>query len=130
MSREAVEFVQQLWVKFGETGEPDFSALDGEIEVHDHDLPDAPVQRGHDGFVRWMENWGSAWAQYTMEPEEFIDAGDRVVVVIRMTATGSGSGMTLERRDALVYELRDQKVVRLDYFNSREEALEAAGLNQ
>jgi ketosteroid isomerase-like protein len=75
-----------------------------------------------------MENWGGAWQDYTMEPEEFIDAGDRVVVVIRMIATGKGSGVTLERRDALVYELRHRKVVRLDYSNNRDEALAAAGL--
>src|SRR4051812_28311666 len=119
MSQEDLEYIRQTWVKLGETGEPDLSALDPEVEVHDHDLPDAPVEHGPDGVVRWMENWASAWDEYSMEPEEFIDAGNRVVVVIRMKATGKGSGLTLERRDALVYELRNRKVVRLDYFNNR-----------
>jgi ketosteroid isomerase-like protein len=105
MSEANVEIVRRLWAHFGETGDPDFSILDREVEIHDHDVPDAPVYRGHDGYVRWMEDWGSAWAQYTAEPEEFIDAGDRVVVFVRMTATGRGSGVTLARKDAQVFEL-------------------------
>ena len=129
MSQENVEYIRQTWVTFGETGEPDFSSLDPEVEIHDHDLPDAPVHHGHAGFVRWMGDWAAAWAEYSVEPEEFIGAGDRVVVVVRMTATGRGSGVTLERHDALVYDLRDRKVVRIDYFNNREQALEAVGLS-
>lgn len=130
MSQENVEIIRRLWSDFAQTGEPDLSMFDSEIETHDHDIPDAPVYRGHDGYLRWIENWASAWAQFTAEPEEFIDAGDHVVVFVRMTATGKGSGITLERRDAQVFKLRDQKVVRSDYFNDREQALAAAGLSE
>ena len=47
-----------------------------------------------------------------------------------MTATGRGSGLELNRQDALVYTIRDAKVVRLDYYNSKAQALEAAGLSE
>ena len=47
-----------------------------------------------------------------------------------MTATGRGSGITVEREDALVYRLRDELIVRIDYFNNRRDALDAAGLRE
>jgi hypothetical protein len=43
-------------------------------------------------------------------------------------ATGLGSGVEVERQDGLVYGFRDGKIVRLDYYNSRQQALEAVGL--
>ena len=58
-----------------------------------------------------------------------IDAGDRVVAVLRMKARGRGSGVEIDREDSLVYEFRDGKVVRLDYFNTREQGLAAAGVH-
>ena len=62
--------------------------------------------------------------------EEFIDAADSVVVFIRMKAQGRGSGVEVERRDAQVWRLRSGKVVRGDYYNNRQQALEAVGLSE
>ena len=108
--------------------EPDWNLLDPSIEIEDHDIPEQGVYHGHEGFVRWLRDWDAPWAEWKLEPEEFLDAGDRVVVVVRLKATGRESGVELVRRDGLVYEARDGKQVRIDYFNSREQALEAAGL--
>ena len=99
-----------------------------EVEVHDHDIVDAGEYRGHEGFGRWLEDWAIAWSEYTMQPEEFLDAGDRVVAFILQKTTGHGSGIALERHDAMVFGVRDVKIVRLDYYNNRDEALRQAGL--
>jgi ketosteroid isomerase-like protein len=77
--------------------------------------------------VRWLEDFGAAWSEYNIEPEEYLDAGDRAVAFVRMRATGVGSGVTVERQDAIVAEMRDRKVVRVDYYNNRQQALEAIG---
>ena len=45
-----------------------------------------------------------------------------------MTATGKGSGVELKRRDGMVWTVRDAKLVRLAYYNSEAQALEAAGV--
>ena len=58
-----------------------------------------------------------------------IDAGDRVVSLFRISAVGAGSGLTVERGDAMVWVFRDGKLIRLDYFNDQQQALEAAGLS-
>ncbi len=83
---------------------------------------------GHDGFIRSIEDWESAWSDYSFDLEELIGIGDRVVVILHTTAIGRTSGLKLDRRDAQVYEVRDGKVVRLDCFSSKGEALEAAGI--
>jgi len=89
---------------------------------------DGEDYRGHAGVVRWLEDWSSAWSEFSMEPEEFIDAGERVVAVVRMRAKGRSSGLVLDRQDAVVQELRDGMIVRIDYYNSRDQALKAVGL--
>jgi len=130
MSQANVEIVQQSFAVWGETGEPDWSTMHEEAEVHDHDIMDAGEYRGRSGVERWLEDWSSAWLEFSMDPEEFIDAGERVVFLFRMTATGRGSGVKVERQDAMVFEVRDGMVVRLDYYNNRQQALEAVGLQE
>jgi ketosteroid isomerase-like protein len=128
MSRQNVDAVRRLLEHFMATMEPEWALLDAEVEVHDHDILDAGDYRGHEGFGRWLEDWGAAWEQYTIEPEEFIDAGEKVLVVLRMKATGLGSGVGVERQDGAVFTLRNGRVTGLEYYNTREQALESAGL--
>jgi hypothetical protein len=44
-------------------------------------------------------------------------------------ATGH-SGVSVERDDAIVYTLRENQLVRLDYYNNRSQALEVVGLSE
>jgi ketosteroid isomerase-like protein len=130
MSAEDLETVRRGLETFSTTGKPDWTTLDEDVEVRDHDIPDQAGYHGHDGFARWLEDWGAAWAGYTIEPHEFVDAGDRIVVVLRMHATGRGSGLELDREDAMVLELREGKIVQIDYYNDKRRALAAAGITQ
>lgn len=129
MSQENVKLAQDALTAFAGSGEPAWELLDEEIEVHDHDIMDAGEYRGHAGFGRWVEDWAAAWSEYSMEPEEFLDAGERVVACILQKTTGHGSGVALERHDAIVCEVRDGKIVRLDYYNNRADALKYVGLS-
>jgi hypothetical protein len=47
-----------------------------------------------------------------------------------MATMGRGSGVGLERQDGAVFTMRNGKVTTLDYYNSRAQALEGAGLAQ
>jgi hypothetical protein len=47
-----------------------------------------------------------------------------------MTATGRASGVTVDRQDAMVFAFQGEKIVRLDYFNNRAQALAQAGLTE
>ena len=129
MSRENVELVRRTLSEFMATGEPVWEAMDDRIECHDHDVPEGGHHRGHEGFVRFIETWNEAWAEWSMDVQEFLDAGDSVVVLVRMKATGQ-SGITLERDDAIVYKVQGDRIVRIDYYNNHPEALEAVGLRE
>ncbi len=130
MSQENVELVQTAIGHFVATGEPQWSVTHEEVEVYDHDILDAGDYRGHAGFAHWLEDWAAAWSDFSMEPEEFLDAGEPVVAVISMKATGRGSGVEVQRQDAIVCKVQDGKIVRLDYYNNRAHALKAVGLEE
>jgi ketosteroid isomerase-like protein len=75
-------------------------------------------------------HWRSAWEELEVTAEEFIDAGERVLVTVHHRGRGFGSGIEVEARFYLLYTLRDGKVVRQDEYAARAEALEAAGLSE
>jgi ketosteroid isomerase-like protein len=104
------------------------AAADPEIEVYDHDILDAREYRGVEGVLRWQADWEGSWETWRSEPEHFIDAGDRVVAILRVRAKGRHSGVEVERVDGAVFTFAHNKVVRLDYYNDRSQALKAVGL--
>lgn len=59
---------------------------------------------------------------------EFWDGGDYVVVQIPFHS--ATRGLALSTDVAWVYTMRDGLIVRLEFFHSREEALEAAGIEE
>jgi ketosteroid isomerase-like protein len=64
-----------------------------------------------------------------LEPQEFVDAGDRVATRLRHPGRGRGSGVELEvELYHQVATFRDGRIVRMEYFAEWAEALEAAGL--
>jgi hypothetical protein len=60
--------------------------------------------------------------------EEFLDAGDSVVVRVNQQATGPGSGAEVAIRYYQVWTFRGSSVIRIESIREREEALEAVGL--
>ena len=131
MSQENVEIVRRGHEHFAKTGQPVWEAIDADIEVFDHDIPDARnPYRGVAGVTEWLADFAAAWDHYELEVERLIDAGDRVVSLFRIRAVGAGSGVAVERGDGMVWIFRDGKLVRLDYFNDQDQALEAAGLGE
>jgi ketosteroid isomerase-like protein len=130
MSDENVELVRRRFMAaVDEDWHAALEILDSDVEVHDFDIPDAGIYRGHDGYLAWLRRWGEGWASWRMEDIEFRSAGDdQVIALFRMIAKGGHSGMELQRRDAITYTLRGGKIVRIEYFNDQERALDAAGL--
>jgi ketosteroid isomerase-like protein len=131
MSQENVEIVREAHERFTKTGQPIWERIDADTEIFDHDIPDAQnPYRGVDGVTKRLSDFGEAWDSYGVDVERLIDAGDRIVSLFRIRAVGAGSGVSVERGDAMVLRFRDGKLARLDYFNDQAEALEAAGLSE
>jgi ketosteroid isomerase-like protein len=130
MSERDVEVVRSALERYLATGEPAWEMTHADIEVRDHDIMDAGEYRGHAGFRRWLEDWAGPWSEFNLEPQEYLDAGQEVVAILRMTATGRASGVTVEREDAMVFRVEGGQIVRLDYYNNPSQALGQVGLER
>ena len=54
-----------------------------------------PTFHGYDGYLRLWRYWLDAFADIRWEPEEMIDFGDAMLVTVRQSGTGSGSGIAV-----------------------------------
>jgi ketosteroid isomerase-like protein len=88
------------------------------------------VYVGRDAAIQATRQYWGTFDNYRLDALELIDAGSRVVVVVRERGRGKGSGAPFERRWAQVWTFRRGRIVRWEVFPDRAEALEAVGLRQ
>jgi uncharacterized protein len=84
--------------------------------------------RGHEGARRYFESFWDTMDDIRFRPQRFWDAGESVVVAMRLTAQGRRTAIAVEQRFAQVWTFRDGKASRARTYGSDAEALEAAGL--
>lgn len=77
----------------------------------------------------WLE-WFTPWTSYYSDTEAVLDAGDQVVVLVRDRGQLRDTDAKVEMLGAGVCSLRDGKLVRIDFYASRAEAFDAAGLRE
>jgi ketosteroid isomerase-like protein len=129
MSEANVELIRAVYDRF-QAGDEDgaLALLDPAVEVHDRpEIPDPQVYHGHEGVLASLQVSQDTFEGLTLAPEEYVDVGDRVVVVFRFQGTGRGSGIPIDERLVHLWTIRGGKAVRMEVKSSREEALRAAG---
>lgn len=89
-----------------------------------------PEWHGPQGVLEMAADWVEGFEEFTMTGEQFIDAGDDVVVRVRQEAREASSGVPVRATFWFVYTVQEGKVVRLEMFQDRSQALEAAGLSE
>jgi ketosteroid isomerase-like protein len=83
---------------------------------------------GPGAALRFFEEIDETMEELQLEPQEFIDAGDRVATRLRHRGRGRASGVEIDQElYHQVATFRDGKIVRMEYFASWDEALAAAG---
>jgi ketosteroid isomerase-like protein len=103
--------------------DPDF---EGEVPPALSAEPD--TYRGHEGARRYFESFWETMDEIRFRPQRFWDAGESVVVAMRLTAKGRHTAIAVEQRFAQVWTFRDGKAIRARTYASEADALEAAGL--
>jgi ketosteroid isomerase-like protein len=128
MSAENLEIIRRGYSQFQATGElrahPDLV-----WDVSRLGWPDQQVYAGVEGAMRFMADWAAIWDDWVLEAEEYIDAGERVVVIVNQRGRSKATGIRGEMRFAQVWTLRDRQAVRMQMYASVEEALESVGLS-
>jgi ketosteroid isomerase-like protein len=130
MSRKNVETVSRLYEAFQRGGlETAVRLMAPKIEVvPDESIPDRQVFQGREGFLEWAERWFAPWADYRIEPLEFIESGDKVLVVQQDRGIDGPGGMNLDQTVWSVWTFEEGRVARLEFFLKEQSALEAAGV--
>jgi ketosteroid isomerase-like protein len=95
------------------------------------DAPDAGTYRGYEGVRRYWLDWLGDFDIHPFRIEESIETRDRLVCVQRAATTGKGSGVRSELHYACVYTFGDDdRIVEVNEYATREQALEAVGLRE
>lgn len=105
--------------------------LDPELEFHGTvgGIQEGEVAHGRSEIDEKFEKQDlEAWEERRLEAEDFIDAGDDIVVLLHEFRRGKGSGIELESRTAIVVAVSGGRVVRMQGYLDRDAALEAAGV--
>lgn len=86
---------------------------------------------GHDGIRHFFERLHEAWQPGdTVTLGDLHEAGEKVMFSFRWRAIGDASGIETSSEWIAVDTFRDGVVVRMQIFADRDEALEAAGLEE
>jgi ketosteroid isomerase-like protein len=102
---------------------PDLEFVPATLSVAGREQP----YRGVEGLRRYFDDVSRIWQELRAEPEAYYEAGDRVAVVGRVYAWGVGQ--MIDAPIGWAWRLRDGRLVHGQVFESRREALDAAGID-
>jgi ketosteroid isomerase-like protein len=132
MSQENVEIALRIFDAYTRR---DFDAalvlMDPEVEAHNPpEVPEAAIHRGREAVKRDWEQTLELFDDFSVELEEYFDAGDDLLVYLRYRGRSRGSSAEVVARMAHVWTFRDGKVIRFRQFLDRAEARAAVRLSE
>jgi ketosteroid isomerase-like protein len=134
MSQENVEIVRRFEESWA-TRDLDAALAcvheDFEFDWSDSRGPFVGTYKGRDGLTHFWTDMLEAWEQFRPEAEQFFDLGaERLLTLDVVRARGKGSGIDMEARGAMLWTMQEGKIIRVKMFQTKDEALEAAGLSE
>ena len=130
MSQENVDAVKRAVEAAVDRPEDFFGIFDEDVVWVPGGFSPGGTIYGLDGVRERARSWVGAFENYGAEAVECLDAGSSVYVQTRQRGRGKGSGVETEIDYWMVWLFFQGKVVRVTYFPTRAEALEAAGLSE
>lgn len=121
MSQENVTLTRSLYEAFGRGDVPAFlGAMDPNIEWHEPGGPGYPypgVHRGIQGVSgEVFAQVPSYYEDFALVPQDFVGAGDRVIVLGEFSAKGKASGTPFQAPFVHVFTFRDGKCIRFQNY--------------
>ena len=132
MSQENVEVVRRMYDAF-HSGDADgaLAHFDPDVVVDGSRVrPDVGIGHGREQVRRIVISWIGTWDEWREEIEEMRNLGSRVLVLSVQHGRGKGSGVEVQARWAVLYEVHGGKITRMGVYPEPADALEAAGLSE
>lgn len=104
-----------------------FVADDFEMVTPANLAAEPDTYRGHDGVRRWYESFYEAVDSIRFESGRIEAVGDQVAVEFAMTTRGRTTGLEATMQATALADVGSDKVTRLEFFTSWNEAVAAAG---
>src|SRR5438094_10196285 len=105
MSQANYEIIARMYSAWN-SGDMDALAdmFDAEVEVRPalSTFLASTVYRGHEGVAAWYYETFEPWAELRAEPERFVDAGERTVVIVGLRARVPGGQVDMDAEVAHV----------------------------
>ena len=132
MSQHNVETLRAFCTAWGKADPPDLSLLAPDVVFEDDLLPDHAGERyrGREGVMRSTRTWLEPFERFTIELEQIVGSGDRLVSIHRFRFKARYTGIEDEMRYAYLWTFRDGKVIHFRTFREPKEALDAVGLRE
>jgi ketosteroid isomerase-like protein len=124
--QEDVERLRHAYEAFNEGGVGAFlERLAPEFRLRDRESsPDrAETRYGKEGIKQLFDSYMEAFDALRLEPQEFIDCGDEIVVALHQRVRGKGSGAEVVGNIAHVWTMRGELPYELRIFGDKESAL-------
>jgi ketosteroid isomerase-like protein len=123
MSAENLELLRRVYDRWGGGDfhpNPDF-AEEFTITLGP-DFPDAGTHRGRDGVAAYMKGFLEPWERLTISAEEMTDAGERALVRVLQSGTGSASGIAVELRYFHLWSFEDGRPTAMESIMREDDA--------
>ena len=109
----------------------DLLAHDFELHQASSIIDSAAVFKGPEAIRGVMGELEASFEEISVDAEEISEApGGEIVVVLRISGRGRGSGIELDNRIGHVWTFRDDKAVRMVAYEEPADALKAVGLEE
>jgi ketosteroid isomerase-like protein len=82
------------------------------------------MTRGYDGIRQFFEEVDGIFDEIVFEEEEILEFGNEVLVISTGRFRGRTSGVDVTAHGAILWTIRDDKLVRFRFYQTKEDALE------
>jgi ketosteroid isomerase-like protein len=118
--REKLEALYEEWAR-GDYSRNDI--FDPEMVMETFGLAEPMRADSYEEFIAQMREWLAAWGRpLTIQADELIGSGDRILAMVRWKGHGKGSGAEMEAAGAHLWTFRNGLAVRYEVYRDRDEA--------
>ena len=130
MSRENVAIVRRMYEAFyGGDAAGAWACFDPEVVIDLSRRLEGGIRHGRDDLNKMINQWVGTFDDWREEIEEIRARGTQVYVLAVQHGRVKGSGIEVEERYALIYEVKGDKIARMTMYGEPAEALEDVGLS-